>query len=85
MMADIGWLASEAKAIHGIFYSFFYLLVTMLLLLGVVLEYFKIPMGAMPSFGQLVGRVFIALSGHYECDCRCHRRHCWTIGRHESI
>lgn len=60
MMADISWLASEAKVIHGIFYSFFYLLVTMLMLLGVVLEYFKIPMGDMPSFGQLVGRVFIA-------------------------
>ena len=60
MMADISWLASEAKTIHGIFYSFFYMLVTMLMLLGVVLEYFKIPMGGMPSFGQLVGRVFIA-------------------------
>ena len=60
MMADISWLASEAKAIHGIFYSFFYLLVTMLMILGVVLEYFKIPMGDMPSFAQIVGRVFIA-------------------------
>lgn len=59
-MADITWLASEAKTIYEIFYSFFYMLVTMLLLLGVVLEYFRIPMGDMPSFGQLVGRVFIA-------------------------
>jgi len=59
-MADISWLASEAKIIHDIFYSFFYVFVTMLLLLGVVLEYFKMPLGELPSFGQLVGRVFIA-------------------------
>jgi hypothetical protein len=59
-MTDISWLAQEAKNIYGIFYSFFYLLVTMLLLLGIVMEYFKIPMGDMPSFAQLVGRVFIA-------------------------
>ncbi len=59
-MTDISWLAIEAKNIHAIFYSFFYFFVTMLLLLGVTFEYFRIPLGELPSFGQLVSRVLIA-------------------------
>lgn len=59
-MGDLSWLAQEAKNIHAVFESFFYLLITLLLLLGVVLEYFKVPLGGIPGFPQLVGRVFIA-------------------------
>jgi hypothetical protein len=59
-MTDISWLAQEAKTIHAIFQSFFYLLVTLFLIIGVITEYFKFPLGDIPSFGQLVGRVFIA-------------------------
>ena len=59
-MGDISWLAQEAKNVHAVFESFFYLLITLLLLLGVVLEYFKVPLGQIPGFPQLVGRVFIA-------------------------
>ena len=59
-MADLTWLANEAKNIHAIFQSLFYALVIVFLLLGVLIEYFKWPLGAVPSFGPLVGRVLIA-------------------------
>lgn len=59
-MADLTWLAKEANSIHGYFMSVFYVLVTVLLLLGVILDYFRIPLGFVPSPGILVGRVFIA-------------------------
>lgn len=60
MLSDITWLASEAKKIHEIFSGYFYLLITVLILLGVVLEYFKMPLGAVPNFGTLIGRALIA-------------------------
>jgi hypothetical protein len=60
MISDISWLATEAKKIHEIFVGCFYLVVTVLLALGVVTEYFKILIGSMPNFGTLVGRVLIA-------------------------
>lgn len=59
-MTDMAWLSQEARNIHQIFSQFFYLFMTLLLLLGVVMEYFKLPIGESPSFTQLVGRVFIA-------------------------
>ena len=59
-MLDFTWLAVEARSIHGLFHGIFYSLVTMLLLVGVFLEYFKFSLGEMPSFGVLVGRAFIA-------------------------
>ena len=59
-MNNISWLAAQAHQIHGIFYGLFYGLVTVFLCLGIFLEYFKWPLGAMPSFSVLVGRVFIA-------------------------
>lgn len=58
-MADISWLAQEARVIHDYFNSFFYALITLLLLVGITCEFFKMPLG-MPSFGQLVGRAFLA-------------------------
>jgi len=60
-MTDMGWLATEAKNIHDIFNSMFYGLVTVFLLLGVFLEYFKWPLGGMPSFGVLIGRALVAM------------------------
>lgn len=59
-MMDMSWLATEAQKIHSLFQGTFYVLISLLLVLGVVLEYFKMPLGEMPSFPQLVGRVLIA-------------------------
>lgn len=59
-MADIGWLAGEARQIHAFFESIFYAVVLSLLLVGVLVEYFKLPIDGTPSFGTLVGRVLIA-------------------------
>jgi len=57
---DFSWLASEAKKIHDIFSTSFFSLVLLFLVVGVLLEYFKLPLGGAPQFPQLVGRVFIA-------------------------
>jgi hypothetical protein len=59
-MADLQFLATEAQKIHAWFQTIFYLLVTTLLVLGIFLEYFRWPLGGMPSFGPLIGRVLIA-------------------------
>lgn len=59
-MADMTWLAQEAKTIHGIFVSLFYGIAGVLLVLSVFLEYFKWPLGAIPSFAPFVGRVLVA-------------------------
>lgn len=60
-MADLSWLANEAHQIHGIFSNVFYGLLSLLLIIGVLLEYFKLPMGGMPSITTLVGRAIIAI------------------------
>lgn len=60
MVSDIAWLATEAKKIHEIFSGYFYLIVTVLMLLGIAIEYFKWPIGQVPNFGTLVGRALIA-------------------------
>jgi len=57
---DLSWLSQEAKALHQVFESLFYPMATVLLLLGVMLEYFKMPLGIVPSIPQLVGRTIIA-------------------------
>ncbi len=57
---DVNWLATEAKTLHVIFSNMFFVLVTTFLVIGVVLEFFKIPLGGMPQFSQIVARVFIA-------------------------
>lgn len=69
MITDISFLADEARRIHDIFQGFFYLFVTVLLLIGVAMEYFRWPIGGMPNFGTLVGRVLVAailLNGYPE-------------------
>lgn len=60
MIADLSWLAQEAQNLHQFFEKIFYMLITVFLLIAVVLEYFKFPLGGMPSFITLVGRVFVA-------------------------
>lgn len=60
MMSDFTWLAAEAKQIHSVFYGMFYPMVAAFLLIGVVLEYFKLSLGGMPSFATLVGRALVA-------------------------
>lgn len=60
MITDIGWLSEEARKIHDIFSGYFYLIVTVLMLIGALVEYFKWPLGQMPNFGVLVGRSLIA-------------------------
>jgi hypothetical protein len=57
---DINWLASEAKQIHTLFSTMFYSLVLTLVLIGVVINYFKMPMGHVPQFFNLVGRAAVA-------------------------
>ena len=57
---DMSWLSAEAKTIHEIFSSFFYSIVLLMITFGVVLNFFKMPLGQVPEFFQLVGRAIIA-------------------------
>ncbi len=59
-MLDLAWISKEAMQVHAYFESLFYALVTVFLLLGVLIEYFHLPLGGIPSVGPLVGRAFIA-------------------------
>jgi hypothetical protein len=61
MFVDMAWLTQEAKSLHDIILGFFYPAVTAFLLIGVLLEYFKLPLGQMPSFGVLLGRAIVAI------------------------
>jgi hypothetical protein len=60
MTTDLAWLAEEAKKIHEIFNGYFYLIVTVLMLLGVLMEYFKWPIGQVPNFTTILGRALVA-------------------------
>ena len=60
MTTDLAWLAVEAKKIHEIFNGYFYLIVTVLMLLGVLMEYFKWPIGQVPNFTTILGRAIVA-------------------------
>ena len=57
---DMSWLSSEAKLLHEIFSSFFYSIVLLMITFGVVMNFFKMPLGQVPEFFQLVGRAVIA-------------------------
>lgn len=57
---DASWLAAEAKTLHETFHSLFFVMVSTLLVIGVVIEFFKLPLGGKPQFTQLVGRALIA-------------------------
>ena len=60
MLQDLSWLSQEAKNIHALLQGLFYVFATVLLCLGIFMEYFKWPLGQMPSFTVLLGRVLIA-------------------------
>lgn len=57
---DISWLATEARTLHQVFSSVFYVMVLTVLSVALILEYFKLPLGGTPQFVTLIGRVFIA-------------------------
>jgi hypothetical protein len=57
---DMGWLSNEAREIHTLFAGLFFTVVLTLLLTGVVLNFFRMPMGQVPEFMQLVGRAIVA-------------------------
>lgn len=57
---DMSFVSAEAKTIHAFFVSIFYILLTLMILVGVLIEYFKIPLGGTPAFSQLIGRALIA-------------------------
>lgn len=57
---DMNWLATEAKTLHEVFASIFYVFVLTFLSIAIVMEYFKLPLGGTPQFVTLIGRVFIA-------------------------
>ncbi|MBP9709151.1 MAG: hypothetical protein KBD78_16060 [Oligoflexales bacterium] len=60
-MFDLNWITAEAQQLHGTFQSVFYVLVATLLVLGIILEYFRLPLGGMPATGILVGRALVAI------------------------
>ena len=59
-MTDLTWLSAEADKIHMIFYGLFFLLATVVLLIGVLVEYFRLPLGGSANFSSLIGRALIA-------------------------
>jgi hypothetical protein len=65
-MTDLSWLAQEARNIHAVFESMFYGLAVVLVLVGVISEYFKLPIGGMAFTPELIGRVLILLHSYPE-------------------
>ena len=59
-MIDLTWLSNEARSIHAIFESMFYGMAVIFILLAVVSEMISMPIGAVGSSPQLIGRVLIA-------------------------
>lgn len=57
---DMTWLAQEAQKLHAIFQHAFFAMLASFLVLAVVMEFFKLPLGDSPVFTTLVGRCFIA-------------------------
>ena len=57
---DAGILAAEAQKLHAIFQNAFYVMMAAFLLVAVVLEFLKLPIGDSPVFTTLVGRCLIA-------------------------
>jgi hypothetical protein len=57
---NLTWLAAEAQKLHAIFQNAFFGVITVLLLIAVILDFFKIPMGNTPGISTLLGRCLIA-------------------------
>jgi hypothetical protein len=60
-MHNVQFIAQEAHKIHDWFYGLFYILITLILLYGIISDYFKMPLGGTPNFTVLLGRVVIAV------------------------
>jgi len=59
-MVDMAWLSQEAKSIHDIFHGLFFSLATVVLLCGIAIEYFRLPLSGSANFSNLIGRTLIA-------------------------
>jgi hypothetical protein len=57
---DSTWLAQEAQQLHSIFQNAFFAMLSAFMVLAVVMEFFKLPLGNSPAFMTLVGRALIA-------------------------
>lgn len=57
---DSVWLATEAQKLHSIFQNAFFAMLATFLVLAVVMEFFKLPLGNSPAFTTLVGRCLVA-------------------------
>jgi hypothetical protein len=57
---DMNWLANEARQIHDLFSSLFYSVILFMISFGAVMSYFKMPLGQVPEFLNLVGRAILA-------------------------
>lgn len=57
---DAAWLAQEAHKLHAIFQNAFFAMLGAFLVLAVVMEFFKLPLGESPAFTTLVGRCLMA-------------------------
>ncbi len=60
-MTNLSWISNQAQEVHAIFNGLFYALVTLFIVLGIFLEYFKWPLGQTPAFTVLVGRALITV------------------------
>lgn len=59
-MTDMAWIVETSRELRLIFESSFYAFAGMLLMIGILMEFFKFPIGGVPSFAPLVGRVIVA-------------------------
>ena len=60
-MFDLNWMTTEVQRLNGTFHGVFYTLVALFISIGIVLEYFRLPLGGIPSAGVLVGRALVAV------------------------
>lgn len=59
-MLDVSWLATEAQKLHSIFQNAFFVMLSAFLLLAVIMEFFKMPLGESPGFTTLLSRCLFA-------------------------
>jgi hypothetical protein len=57
---DSAWLAQEAQKLHAIFQNAFFAMLVAFLVVAVVMEFLKIPLGNSPAFTTLIGRALLA-------------------------
>jgi hypothetical protein len=57
---DTTWLAQEAQRLHAIFQNAFFIMIATFLLIAVIMEFLKLPIGDSPVFTTIVGRCLVA-------------------------